>query len=188
MAKPARLAHIVLMTRRYQQMINWHCSVFEARVVQANPALAFLAFDDESHRFAFANLEVLKPGGDGCRDDIGVNHAAFTYETVDDLLSTYVRLKEAGIRPYWPVHHGMTLSLYYQDPDGIRLELQVDTLGAQESFDLMQSPAFAENGLWHSYDPDALVSAWRAGASRETLLRSPGGPPSPIPAEHGLFV
>jgi catechol 2,3-dioxygenase-like lactoylglutathione lyase family enzyme len=188
MAKPARLAHIVLMTRRYQQMIDWYCKVFEARVVHADPALAFLTFDDENHRFAFANLDILKPGGGGGRGEIGVNHVAFTYAGIDDLLTTYVRLKAAGITPYWPVHHGMTLSLYYQDPDDNRLELQVDTLGSEDAFKLMQSPAFAENGVGHSYDPDALVVAWQSGASAETLLKSPGGPPSPIPAEHGLFA
>ena len=60
MQKP-RLAPIVFMTRRYEEMIAWYQQVFEAWIVQKNPALAFITFDEEHHRFAFANLDVLKP-------------------------------------------------------------------------------------------------------------------------------
>lgn len=63
--KPSKFAHVVYMTRRYDAMIAWHQQVFEAEVVHQDPALAFLTYDDEHHRFAFANLELLKPGGDG---------------------------------------------------------------------------------------------------------------------------
>ena len=63
MAKPVKFAHVVYMTRRYDEMIAWYRDVFEAEVVYENPALAFLTYDDEHHRFAFANLDLLKPGG-----------------------------------------------------------------------------------------------------------------------------
>jgi catechol 2,3-dioxygenase-like lactoylglutathione lyase family enzyme len=70
MVKPVKFAHVVYMTRRFDEMIRWYRNVFEAEVVYENPALAFLTYDDEHHRFAFANLDVLKPGGEG-RDDRG---------------------------------------------------------------------------------------------------------------------
>jgi hypothetical protein len=38
-------------------MVTWYQDVFEASVVHRDPALAFLTYDDENHRFAFANLE-----------------------------------------------------------------------------------------------------------------------------------
>jgi len=50
------------MTRRFDEMVAWYRNVFGADVVHQDPALAFLAYDDEHHRFAFANLAVLKPG------------------------------------------------------------------------------------------------------------------------------
>jgi len=59
MARPAKLAHIVFMTRRFDEMVAWYRNVFEADVVHQDPALAFLAYDDEHHRFAFANLALL---------------------------------------------------------------------------------------------------------------------------------
>jgi catechol-2,3-dioxygenase len=108
-------------------MIEWYRTVFEAEVVHQDPALVFMTYDDEHHRFAFANLSLLKPEAkEGDRGDFGVNHVAYTYADAGDLMKTYARLKAAGIMPYWPVHHGISLSLYYKDPDGNRLELQVD--------------------------------------------------------------
>src|SRR6266513_2237411 len=148
MAKPSKFAHVVYSTRRYEEMVDWYQKVFEATVAYQNPALAFLTYDDEHHRFAFANLSVFKPTSDapGSRGDIGVNHVAYTYANVGDLLDTYARLKEAGITPYWPVHHGVTLSFYYKDPDGNRMEFQVDCYATvEEANAYMLSDAFAAN-------------------------------------------
>jgi catechol 2,3-dioxygenase-like lactoylglutathione lyase family enzyme len=187
MASPVRFAHAVYMTRRYEEMIAWYQGVFEAEVVNRDPALAFLTFDGEHHRFAFANLDVLKPGGGDAgkdaRSDAGVNHVAWTYGSVADLLGVYERLKAAGIEPYLPVHHGPTLSLYYTDPDGNRLELQVDACGAEEAKERLRS---AVNPVGVLFDPDALVARWRGGEAEESLLVQPAGEPSPVPAAHGL--
>ena len=188
MVKPVKFAHVVYMTRRFDEMISWYRNVFEAEVVYENPALAFLTYDDEHHRFALANLDVLRPG-DGPRDDrgeIGVNHVAYTYRNVSDLLDTYARLKRSGITPYWPVHHGTTLSLYYADPDGNRMEFQVDVGTVEEAAVLMKSPAFAANPVGVMYDPDELLARFEAGEAEDSLIVQPMGPPSPIPAAHGM--
>ena len=41
MATPSKLAHVVYMTRRFDEMISWYKTVFEARVQYENPAFAF---------------------------------------------------------------------------------------------------------------------------------------------------
>jgi catechol 2,3-dioxygenase-like lactoylglutathione lyase family enzyme len=184
--KPMKFAHVVYMTRRFEEMIAWYETVFEATVVHRNPALAFLTYDDEHHRFAFANLDILSPGGGTERGQIGVNHVAYTYANTGALLDTYTRLREAGIRPYWPVHHGTTLSMYYRDPDGNRMEFQVDVGTVADAAAFMASDAFAANPIGVAYDPEDLLARYRAGADEAELLRRPDGPPSPIPAAHGL--
>jgi catechol-2,3-dioxygenase len=184
MVKPAKFAHVVYQTRRYDEMIAWYEEVFEARVVHQDPALAFLTYDDEHHRFAFANLDVLKPGGGDKRGEVGVNHVAYTYASMGDLLDTYRRLKGKGILPYWPIHHGPTLSLYYSDPDGNRMELQVDACTAQEGEAFMRSEVFAANPIGVSIDPDDLLARYERGADAAELLRLPRGEPSPIPEAH----
>ena len=186
MAKPVKFAHVVYMTRRFDEMIAWYRDVFEAEVVHQDPALAFLTYDDEHHRFAFANLDVLKPGGSDDRGEIGVNHVAYTYAGIGDLLDTYARLKRAGINPYWPVHHGTTLSLYYTDPDGNRMEFQVDCGTAEEAKALMETAAYAANPVGVMFDPEALLARFESGEADDDLLVQPSGSPSPIPAAHGM--
>ncbi len=58
---PTSLAHVVYRTRRFDEMLAWYAAVFGAKLQYQNPALAFLAFDDEHHRFAFADLDVIRP-------------------------------------------------------------------------------------------------------------------------------
>jgi catechol-2,3-dioxygenase len=188
MAKPKKFAHVVYQTRRFDEMIAWYQQVFEASVVYQNPALAFLTYDDEHHRFAIINMSAFKPDGveAGGPLDTGVNHVAYTYGNLGDLLETYARLKEAGITPYWPIHHGVTLSLYYRDPDGNRMEFQVDTCTVDEANAYMLSDAFAANPIGVEIDPEALLAHYRSGIPAEQLLAKPDGPMMAIPIEHGL--
>jgi catechol-2,3-dioxygenase len=177
------------MTRRFDEMVSWYQTVFEAKVQYQNPALAFLTYDDEHHRFAFANMSVLAPEGAAgvMPPGVGVNHVGYTYANVGDLLETYERLRQDGIVPYWRVHHGVTLSMYYQDPDGNRMEFQVDCCrNAEEAHTFMHSDAFAANPIGVEIDPDALLAQYRSGVPPATLLIQPAGPASPIPPEHGL--
>lgn len=58
---PKKMSHVVYRTYRFDQMISWYEVVFGARVGNRSAALAFLTFDDEDHRFAIANLQILKP-------------------------------------------------------------------------------------------------------------------------------
>jgi hypothetical protein len=118
--------------------------------------------------------------------EIGLNHIAYTYASAADLLETYARLKEQGFSPYWPVHHGFTLSFYYQDPDGNRIELQVEACDSSDAFDFMRSEAFADNPVGVEVDPEALLARYRAGASEAELTARPEGEPSPIPSAHGM--
>lgn len=188
MVKPVKFAHVVYMTRRYDEMIAWYQNVFEAEVVHQDSALAFLTYDDEHHRFAFANLDLLNPGGDDKNDrgSIGVNHVAYTFASVGDLMEVYKKLKHAGIEPYWPVHHGTTLSLYYRDPDGNRMEFQVDHGTAEEAIAYMASERFAANPVGIVYDPDMLLARYEAGEPESELIGIPTGPASSIPVAHGL--
>jgi catechol 2,3-dioxygenase-like lactoylglutathione lyase family enzyme len=189
MAHPSKLAHVVYMTRRFEEMLDWYKTVFEATAQCENPAFAFLTYDNEHHRFAFANMSVLDPDGEDvpAAHGVGVNHVGYTFADAGELLETYERLKRAGIEPYWEVHHGVTLSVYYQDPDGNRMEFQVDCItSAADALAFMQSDSFAANPIGVEVDFDALLAQYRAGVGIDKLMIQPTGPMPTIPVEHGL--
>ena len=77
-------------------------------------------------------MSVLHPDGDDAerRSIIGVDHVGYTYASLTELLENYARLRDEGIRPYWCVHHGITASMYFADPDGNQMEFQVDSLAS----------------------------------------------------------
>jgi catechol 2,3-dioxygenase-like lactoylglutathione lyase family enzyme len=189
MAPPSKLAHVVYMTRRYDEMLDWYKTVFEAKVQCHNPAFAFLTYDDEHHRFAFANMSLLNPDGveADARSKVGVNHVGYTFASAGELLETYERLKQLGVTPYWSVHHGVTLSMYYQDPDGNRMEFQVDCCAnAEEAHAFMHTESFAANPIGVDVDFESLLAQYRSGASEQMLLAQPNGPASKIPIAHGM--
>ncbi|TAK90011.1 MAG: biphenyl 2,3-dioxygenase [Burkholderiaceae bacterium] len=182
--RPTKFAHVVYRTRRFEQMLRWYQTVFDAKVQHQNPVLAFLTYDDEHHRFAFANLEILQPEGTeaDCRGKIGVDHVAYTYASLIDLFENYAQLRDQGIRPYWCIHHGVTVSMYYADPDGNQMEFQVDCYGSNEEANaFMAGPHFTANPIGVEYDPEDWLARLRAGApASEFLLRRTDEPVSPI--------
>jgi catechol-2,3-dioxygenase len=182
--RPRKFVHVVYRTRRYEEMLGWYQTVFDAKVQHRNPALAFLTYDDEHHRFAFANLEVLAPG-DAAQDRrgaVGVDHVAYTYGSIGELLENYAQLRDAGIRPYWCIHHGMTVSMYYADPDGNQMEFQVDAMASNDEANaFMASPRFALNPIGVEYDPEEWLARRRAGEPDASfLVRTVDLPVSPV--------
>ena len=72
-------------------------------------------------------------------------------------------LRDAGITPILPINHGMTLSLYYQDPDGNQAELQIDLTTSDEADAFMASETFADNPLGVVFDPEEMAAQHRGG-------------------------
>jgi catechol 2,3-dioxygenase-like lactoylglutathione lyase family enzyme len=177
---PDYLAHWVVKTTRSKEMIAWYRAVFGAHIVHEDPKLAFLTWDKESHRLALVKvprlLRYLFPLARLRRKIYGVDHLGFTIGSLEQLLSTYDRLKKAGITPVWSINHGPTTSLYYEDPDGIRLEFQVENFPtAKETAEYFHSSAFAENPIGINFDPDYLLERLRSGADPSELLRQGAG-------------
>ncbi len=182
--RPAHFVHVVYRTRRFAEMVAWYEAALGCTVRHQNPVLAFLSYDAEHHRVALINLNALQPdtSQDGARGAVGVDHVAYTYASAHDLLENYANLKALGIRPYWCIHHGVTMSMYYADPDGNQMELQVDAFATPEAADaFMSGPRFAQNPIGVEYDPDALLAKLRAGATEaELLTREADLPVSPV--------
>jgi catechol-2,3-dioxygenase len=179
------LHHLNLKTTRLQQMIDWYRLVLGMETIFQYPTGAWLTNDAANHRMALLAI----PGLEDDPDKIGhagLHHSAYEYRSLRELVDTYARLKAEGIVPHACLDHGMTTSMYYVDPDGNSVELQCDNFGEwRKSTEFMRfAPEFAANPIGVSFDPDQMLAAFTAGASRDELHRRAYGgeflPDSPL--------
>ena len=186
--RPAKFAHVVYRTRRFKEMLDWYATVFDATVQFQNPVIAFLTYDDEHHRFAFIDLGIVRPDKTDVerKDLIGVDHVAYTYDSVPSLLENYAELKEAGIKPYWCVHHGITVSMYYADPDGNQMEFQVDCFPSSKEAKSYMESHFEANPVGVEYNPDEWLERLRAGEPASSFI--PRGVEEPISPIRGTMT
>ena len=176
MTSPVKLSHYVLQTNQIAAMRDWYRMVLEADVVHENDMICFLSYDEEHHRIAFLNpgpLDRPTPARDALRagEQPGLHHAAFTFASLVELLAAWERAKARGVTPHWCVNHGPTTSMYYRDPDGNGVELQVDNfveLADCKAF--MQGRDFAINPIGVEFDPEDHVCRLRAGVPERDLL------------------
>lgn len=171
--KPAKFAHVVYRTRRFAEMIDWYVKVFGCKLQFQNPVLAFVTYDDEHHRVAFINLEAVDPEAklNDRRGAVGVDHVAYTFASLRELLENYDQLKAMSVKPYWRLHHGVTVSLYYADPDGNQMEFQVDsypTVDATNAF--MHGAGYAENAIGVEFDPEEWLERLRQGEPEAAFM------------------
>ena len=177
---PVKLAHVVRRTSRFEEMVAWYETVLAARTVHNDGMLAFLTYDDEHHRIAVARIPGLE---EAPAMQAGTDHIAFTHADLGDLLATYARLKGEGIEPYWCLNHGPTTSMYYKDPDGSKVELQVDNFDTEETNRWMTSGEFAANPIGVIFEPEELLARYRDGEPLSSLLRRPPLPEGVTPFE-----
>ncbi len=167
--RPALFAHFVLRASHLDESIAWYEAVVGMQVVFRGPGIAFLTYDQEHHRLALLATPVEGSAPPGAP---GLDHVAYTFAGLGDLLATYRRLAAKGIAPVWSINHGPTTSLYYEDPDGNRVELQVENFATREDLlAFLATDAFAKNPIGVEFDPEKLAERYERGDPEEELLR-----------------
>lgn len=153
-----KLHHTTFTTKRLDEMVAWYETVAGLTAVFRGERGAWLTNDEANHRIAMlAPPDMKHPVDKG--HTTGLHHTAFEYANFDQWLDNYIRLKAAGILPFLQLDHGMTMSIYYQDPDGNGVEIQVDTFGdwaASKSW-MYHSVEFANDQLGEHFDAAEMV-------------------------------
>ncbi|WP_067474380.1 VOC family protein [Actinomadura hibisca] len=163
-----KFAHVVLQTGQPAALRDWYCTVLDGHVVYADDALTFITFDEEHHRIALLSPPVAherKTPTTAC-----MHHVAYTFGDLDELLERYVLLRDKGVTPAVCIAHGVTTSLYYQDPDGNFVEMQIDNFAEpDQATAYMHGPEYAADSVGPAFDPEEMVRARASGASAEEL-------------------
>jgi len=165
-----KLQHCGLTTGNLDRMLEWYGKVLgmTANKRVAAPAgspfktVAFASNDEVNHRLSFFETPGLSIDGD--KDHHArVQHIAFEYETLDDLLGTYVRLKKLGIPLLWAADQFIQTALYYEDPDGNIIELNVNNF--TDDWTVTEQLKNLPSRLHMNVDPEKMIAARQAGAS-----------------------
>lgn len=167
-----RFHHAFLKTTRLQEMKSWYALVIGLTPTFEWDTGAFLSNDEANHRIVVYTSTAISDDPDKVNHS-GLHHLAFEYDTGDELLATYSRLKPHGIVPHMAIDHGLTTSFYYLDPDGNSLELQYDNFGDwAKSTEFMQTAQeFRDDWIGPPVDPEQLAAARARGESIEDIHR-----------------
>lgn len=165
-----RFHHTTFTTLRLNEMVSWYEKVAGLTPVFYGDRGAWLTNDEANHRIAMLALPNLKHPVDKSHTT-GLHHTAFEYSDFEQWLDNYVRLRDEGITPFMCLDHGMTISLYYADPDGNGVEIQVDTFGRWDRSKswMWASQEFAEDQIGEFFDAEKLVEARSKGLTFEEI-------------------
>jgi catechol 2,3-dioxygenase len=165
-----KLQHCGLTTGNLDGMLEWYGKVLGMTVNKRVPALpgspfktvAFASNDEVNHRLSFFETPGLAT--DAEKDaHARVQHMAFTYETLDDLLGTYARLKNLGIPLLWAADQFIQTALYYEDPDGNIIELNVNNFS--NDWTVTEQLKNLPDRLHVNVNPEKMIAARKSGAS-----------------------
>ena len=165
-----KLQHCGLTTGNLDAMLEWYGKVLGMTVNKRVPApegtpfrtVAFASNDECNHRLSFFETPGLSADGDRDRH-ARVQHIAFEYQTLDDLLGTYVRLKTLGIPLLWAADQFIQTAIYYADPDGNIIELNVNNFTSD--WTVTEQLKNLPSRLHMNVDPEKLIAARKSGAS-----------------------
>lgn len=166
---PVELNHVVMRSAHVSECVDFYSKLLGMRVQAGDGEhAAALSHDGEHHRLLLMAVPPAEktPGP-------GIEHIAFKTRTMAELLGNYKRAKELGLKPFMQVHHGGTLSAYYLDPDGVQIEIFIDTQPTDTSIEMMNSPEFAKNPIGAPIDFDDLVERFEAGEPVASLYEQP---------------
>ena len=184
MIKPA-LHHVTLRTSHLDEMIKWYGIVIGAEVQFRDAVAAWTTNDAANHRIAFLAVPGLSDDPEKARHN-GMHHCAFEYENFADLMVSYDRIRKDGIEPAFCLDHGLTISIYYKDPESNFVELQADGFGDWKlsSAWMRTSPDFAANPIGVFFDAARVFDAFKTGSDFKAIqkaIRSNTYLPDPIP-------
>ena len=124
--KPEYLGHVNIFVRNAERSQKWYADVLGLHTYGLRPGqVAFMAADlDQSHEVALVQVGEEAPGPQ--KRQVGLNHMAWMMSSLEDLKELYQRLKDKGVPIKQVSDHGISIGVYFEDPDGNGLEVSYE--------------------------------------------------------------
>jgi len=121
--RPQYLAHVNVWVRDVELSHRWYSELLGLHTYDHRPGTAVFmsANKDESHEIALMQVGPSAPLQQ--KRQVGLNHMAWRVATLDDLKDFYARLRAKGVPVDRVVDHGISLGIYFHDPDGNGIEV-----------------------------------------------------------------
>lgn len=138
------LGHIVLKVSDLERSVAFYRDILGMReVARHQGVMAFFSLGSNHHDLGLLQIGTDSPPADP--GAIGLYHVAFKVgDSLDELRACKADLEAHGVSIFGLSDHGVSQSLYIQDPDGIEIELYVD----------------ADPAIWRN-DPGAVLTTKR---------------------------
>ncbi len=157
--RPMYLGHVNIYVRDADRSREWYQQVLGLHTYHHRPGrAAFMSADlDQSHEVALMQVGPDAPGPQ--RGQVGLNHMAWMVGSLDDLGVAYQRLKDNAVPIDAIVDHGISLGIYFRDPDGNGLEVSYELPRAEwPRNEQVFSEDVVNRGLFHGpWDADPAV-------------------------------
>jgi catechol-2,3-dioxygenase len=124
--RPKYLGHVNIYVRNVERSHQWYTDVLGLHTYDYMPGrAAFLSADlEQSHEVA-----LMQVGDDAPlqqKKQVGLNHMAWMMHSLDDLKDMYQRLQEKNVPIDHISDHGLSIGIYFRDPDGNGVEVSYE--------------------------------------------------------------
>ena len=124
--RPKYLGHVNIYVRNVERSHKWYEDVLGLHTYDYMPGrAAFMSADQEqSHEVA-----LMQVGDDAAlqqKRQVGLNHMAWMMHSLDDLKDAYQRLKDLNVPIEHVSDHGISIGIYFRDPDGNGIEVSYE--------------------------------------------------------------
>ena len=120
MVQPKRVGHVVLNVKDVEASTKFYTDIIGFQIAKQSDTATFLTCGKIHHDLA---LFQSKQPDVKIKDGLGLNHMALQVEDFDMLTKYWEKLMQNDITIDRTTDHGMTSSIYLEDPDGNGIEL-----------------------------------------------------------------
>jgi len=123
---PKHLGHVNIYVRNAERSRQWYEEILGLHTYDFKPGwAAFMSADiNQSHEVA-----LMQVGDDAPlqqKGQVGLNHMAWMMHSLDDLKELYQRLKDKNVPIDHVSDHGISVGIYFRDPDGNGVEVSYE--------------------------------------------------------------
>ena len=121
--RPMYLQHVNIYVRNAERSKQWYEDLLGLHTYEYRPGWAAFMSADEEQSHEVALMQVGDDAPLQQKGQVGLNHMAWRFESLDDLKDLYRRIKAKGVKIDHIADHGISLGIYLRDPHGNGVEV-----------------------------------------------------------------